>query len=704
MSARVLERAPLLLSRGIWGAVEPDAMLGAVTRSALEAARVVLRADYCAFAWQPPDGAPAVAVSQGITEAKARTHAASWLAAVGLQQRGVTPATTSPQLRVEAVADADGRVRGALVAALRGASAHSREARVLMPVFASHLGLLTERGAEQALRTESYEALVQIGMQIQAEEADVDHALQLIVERARDLMGTELAWIGLVHDETQTLDMEVAVGAHTEPFMNMRLRLGDGVGGVVVATGRPLVLPDYRNESLPTPEGVRAAVLGEGVGSMLCAPMLRGDRVIGALYVGSRQPMDFTATAIALTCALAAQAAVAIDNGRLYAQLQHKNELLEESSAVHRTLTEAALAGAGPSDICAQLARLTGLELALTQEVCDPFRVRCGPDGVRDGTDTPPTRSFPVVGDEELGRLEVFGADALTPLQERAVEHGATVIALELVKQRAAQEVAWQLQGDLLNELLDAPTPPPATLVSRARRHGVDLSCPHRLVAFTPAGSDPLTPSGDDLLALVRRVTGRSLLHRDAALVNLRGEHVVLVARDATEDAACSALVHAVTAAVQRMGGVVAVGVGENGAEFGLAYRQAVACAALARGDGSSSHVLHAERLGPLRFILDAADLTHVRAIAQAQLGRLAETKGRTELFSTLRAFVAADGIVAQTAEACFVHKNTVRYRLRRAGEALGRDPFDPEVRFELRIAVGLVDLFESLGVDLLAS
>ena len=111
--------------------------------------------------------------------------------------------------------DPTGRVRGALVADLRSGGVRPGAARALMPVFAAHLALLVEKVEVQARRTAAYEALVQIGMQIQAAEADVDAALQLIVGRSRELLGTDLAWMGLVNEAEQTLDMRVAVGART---------------------------------------------------------------------------------------------------------------------------------------------------------------------------------------------------------------------------------------------------------------------------------------------------------------------------------------------------------------------------------------------------------------------------------------------------------------------------------------------------------
>jgi GAF domain-containing protein/sugar diacid utilization regulator len=688
-----------------------------LARSALEAARAVLQADFCAFVWTPAGGAElAVVASRGIAADRARRMASAWMAAAegrsGRDRRDPATLRMLPTRRIEPVLDPSGRVRGALIASLRGA-ARPGDGRLLMPVFATHLALLVERTQAQARRTDDYEALLHIGMEIQAAEEDVDEALGLIVGSARDLLGTDLAWLGLVDEEAGTLEMEVAVGATTQPFMEMRLALGDGVGGVVVASRRPVVLPDYRAAALPTPPAVRDAVLGEGVGSMLCAPMLHGPKVVGALYVGSRRPNSFSKTDVALTCALAAQAAVAVENARLYQQLRRKNEVLERSAAVHRELTDAALAGAGLPEICSRLARLLGREVVLDQDVLPPFVVACDADGTPRPCDAPPPAAaghltFPIAGDVELGRLHVGGPGALTGLQQRTVEHGATVLALELVKQRAAQEVGWQLQGDLLNELLDAASPVPATLEARARRHGLDLAVAHRVVAVAPLGpAGPDEARGvEELLALIRRVTGRGALGRDAPLVHLRGEHVVLAVRDAPQ--ACADVVAAVTAAAERGGRHVAIGIGEPGTVLSAGLRQAVACAQLLRAEPPARTVtVHAERLGPLRFLLDAPDPAQVRRIVQEQLGPLLAPGGRgdarTGLYETLRAFVAADGSVAEAAAACFVHKNTLRYRLGRIGEILGRDPAAPSTRFELRLAFDLLALFDGLGIDLLA-
>ena len=171
----------------------------------------------------------------------------------------------------------------------------------------------------------------------------------------------------------------------------------------------------------------------------------------------------------------------------------------------------------------------------------------------------------------------------------------------------------------------------------------------------------------------------------------------MLAARDGDEP-----VVRAITAAAERRGVAVAIGVSDvcdrprhrpspgRRPAPGSRSRAATAC-------------VRAERLGPLRFLLDAPDVSQVRAVVDEQLGPLlAHEGGRSDLLATLRAFVAADGNVAETAKACFVHKNTLRYRLKRLTEVLGRDPADPDAKFHLRMAFDLVDLFAGMGIDLL--
>ena len=92
-------------------------------------------------------------------------------------------------------------------------------------------------------RARAYEALVEIGTQIQAQEAHADVIFQSIVEHARSLLGTDVAWLGLIseHDQ-QRMRIAVAAGASTAEFMDMEVQVGMGIGGLALQEGRAVAM------------------------------------------------------------------------------------------------------------------------------------------------------------------------------------------------------------------------------------------------------------------------------------------------------------------------------------------------------------------------------------------------------------------------------------------------------------------------------
>jgi signal transduction histidine kinase len=86
---------------------------------------------------------------------------------------------------------------------------------------------------------------------------------------------------------------------------------------------------------------LRDRLLGAGVRSVLAVPMLREGRLIGSLVVSRNRPGDFAADVVQLLTTFAAQSALAIQNARLFQQLQaanrHKSEFLASMSHELRT-------------------------------------------------------------------------------------------------------------------------------------------------------------------------------------------------------------------------------------------------------------------------------------------------------------------------------------------------------------------------------
>ena len=104
--------------------------------------------------------------------------------------------------------------------------------------------------------------------------------------------------------------------------------------------------------------------------------------------------------------------------------------------------------------------------------------------------------------------------------------------------------------------------------------------------------------------------------------------------------------------------------------------------------------------LGPLRFLIDAPDVTAMVTLVNEALGPLAryDDEHNSELLWTMKAFLDCGGHHPSTCETCHVHVSTLKYRLSRVGTILGKQLNKPEVRFELRLAFEVLGVLEIIG------
>jgi len=137
----------------------------------------------------------------------------------------------------------------------------------------------------------SYDALIEIATQIHAEEFNADAVLRLVVDRARELLATDLAWLALA--EGDHVRVRIAAGATTPGIGRMEVALGTGIGGIALREGRTVIVGDQALYGNGMPSTVHEALEAEGVVSVMCAPMLRDGQMVGALYVASREATVF---------------------------------------------------------------------------------------------------------------------------------------------------------------------------------------------------------------------------------------------------------------------------------------------------------------------------------------------------------------------------------------------------------------------------
>lgn len=188
---------------------------------------------------------------------------------------------------------------------------------------------------EEALKQKIDEAttLYKIGKEITAHVA-LEPTLSLIVERARDLLGADRGLMALRADDGDVFEMRAASDGLDRPGHPISFRLGEGIGGRAVALGETVVVGDYVVEYADSP--FLSMVSRGNFHSAIAVPLISGEMTIGVLYVFSKEINQFGAEQVQLIESLATQAAISVENAKLYQQVRrHAAEL--EAKIAERT-------------------------------------------------------------------------------------------------------------------------------------------------------------------------------------------------------------------------------------------------------------------------------------------------------------------------------------------------------------------------------
>ena len=196
--------------------------------------------------------------------------------------------------------------------------------------------LLSELQTRTQELTHSVEQLTALGEVSRAltSTLDLDAVLQTIVTRASQLAGTDACSV-FEYDEateafhlraTHNLDDEIVAVARRTP-----IRKGDGVQGRMAITRQPVQIHDIgEGDAYYGP--LRDVLLRTGTRALLAIPMLREDQLIGGLTVARKTPGEFSSEVIQLLQTFATQSALAIQNARLFREIEIKSRELQVAS------------------------------------------------------------------------------------------------------------------------------------------------------------------------------------------------------------------------------------------------------------------------------------------------------------------------------------------------------------------------------------
>jgi signal transduction histidine kinase len=111
----------------------------------------------------------------------------------------------------------------------------------------------------------------------------------------------------------------------------IRIRKGEGAVGQLAVSREPVQIPDITTQGAYDSR-LRSALLRAGARAVLAVPLLRDEHLIGGLVVSRNTPGEFPSEAVELLCTFATQSALAIQNARLFREIEDKSRQLEIAS------------------------------------------------------------------------------------------------------------------------------------------------------------------------------------------------------------------------------------------------------------------------------------------------------------------------------------------------------------------------------------
>jgi sugar diacid utilization regulator len=541
---------------------------------------------------------------------------------------------------------------------------------------------------------------------------DLEELLSTIVSRARNLLGSDVAWLSTYDADVGEFHVLVVDGALSQGPSAMVARRDRGVAGLVMSTRLPFTTPDYLHDKRFAHDAkLDDTFREEGIAALVGVPLIWEGEVIGLLFVADRYHRMHTAQSTSILCTLATYAAVALKNARDFeranaaltkadqARAELERHLLNIQAAIdaHEKITSLLARGASLATLCQAVAQLLGGSMLVLDETglvvgggtAEGYdgagAASYGPNGehgadlaravrasrttgrsvVAYELDRETCRALPVIGgDDLLGTALLFHRGALEEVAVRTFERSCSVIGVVLLSQHRAEASRNRSAAVLLRSLVSPRQDDPAVLADRAAQHGLDLTRPLSLVLV-----EMDSPRAD----YAARRFGRIAIPATALADDIDGVLVILCGASSAQEVrqTVSTWVRQELKAVHR--GVLSRPVSrpaEIPELFGTLRR---ALAVLGR-IGVQGQIVGQDELAIYSTLFETHDHASLQRFLDATIGPLLahDQKRGSELAATLLAYFDGNQNAKTTAQRMGIHVNTVRQRLATIEDLLG--------------------------------
>jgi GAF domain-containing protein len=520
-----------------------------------------------------------------------------------------------------------------------------------------------------------------------------DEVLQSIAERAQDLVPSAEACYIAVREEDGGVTVRASVGLTSPVFKHVHTQPGTGMAAVIASTGSPLWVRRYADSGMIVhDQRLDAALAEDELVSVLGVPLKIRDEVVGILYAANRFERPPSAEESVLLGAFADYAAIALENARLFGQLDAARRAAEEdaetirrSAELHDRLTRLVLQGASVDDVTQEISAVfKGSARVLKPNVHELEQAIAESRG--NGHSVAIDGGYVTalgVGEPRLGALLLQSKTPLSAPGLRNLERSAHILSLLVFRQQAIVEAEERVHGQLFRELAAGGAPGDHQRLL-AQAHGIDLGGSFVAVFARRGSGSPL--------GLVRAMSSLARSHGGLGGEYGSGAGAFLPGTDAEE------LARFAHARLRReLGGelIVCAAEPEQPAAPDAQMRRAERFAALLHSLGRADAAVSAHELGVYSILVNPARSDDLATFLRVTIGPLTEhdaTHG-TALADTVHAYFREGTNLARTARALYVHPNTVVKRLARVADLLGDNWQSSDRALELHMALQLRSL-----------
>jgi purine catabolism regulator len=409
--------------------------------------------------------------------------------------------------------------------------------------------------------------------------------------------------------------------------------------------------------------------------------------------------------------------------------------LLQRSLAVHEKLTKIVLEEKGLEAILSTLSALVGCSAVLfdfhgvvlceaayrrhlgAELVADLWRLigdrradrqnfALSMDGVGSGVQV-----YPVVASHRIGAfLAVVKDSGDFSEYDRIILHNVvTVTALELVKKKAVAETEKRLAGDFFDELI-ASDLYEEEIARRLAFFGLDPQSPHLIVlvgiddAPDGAADERSEAAALDVKERLHWAVDEFMARRDILCISAsRSDSVVILVQPGKIDAReIIGLAGELQTVIAEMLPEISVSVGIGRPHRQLidlrqSYYEASYAIKIRKLKGEPRVIASFDDLGSYGLLLGLQDTLSLEVFYDSVLGKLQEydEQNSSDLVKSLACFLEANGHWGDAAEKLYVHRHTLRYRMKRVEEITGRDLNQSQDRMEFWLALKAKELID---------